>query len=429
MENIIEPDASYEFSQLMCISPSSLGGGNYFIRLLQKSGQRPFYIQPPKCITKQGIQKSGKKMYSDLLFRHEDEPFNEFLESLETFCKKQLFHMREKWFDSSLTEETIEDSFTPIIKLYKSGKYHSVRVQIPTRLGKCSLKIFDEDENEVALEQIRENTSILTILEIQGIRCTARSFQLDMEVKQMMLLKPVDLFETCLFSKKTPVAKKEVVAVAAPSLVINTPPTVEPTEESLDDQVEEENTVAMDPTIPSSTVNDTTVEIVDVESDSDHENEKMNSTEDGDGDNDKNGGEGEGDNVDNNERSEDVEIELNNDSGMNREDEENGENDLPPPITLARTVLDSGIDEVDLDIPVDDNSITLRKRNDVYFEMYKEAKRKARIARDLAITSYLEAKKIRHTYLDPDAFSDDEKEEGILEKEMDSLKSMNSENV
>ena len=49
--------------------------------------------------------------------------------------------------------------------------------------------------------------------------------------------------------------------------------------------------------------------------------------------------------------------------------------------------------------------------------MYKEAKRKAKIARDLAISSYLEAKRIRHNYLanqdvsDEDTSEDDEDED------------------
>jgi choline dehydrogenase-like flavoprotein len=41
----------------------------------------------------------------------------------------------------------------------------------------------------------------------------------------------------------------------------------------------------------------------------------------------------------------------------------------------------------------------IKKRNDLYYEMYREAKRKARLARDLAISTYLEAKRIKTTFL------------------------------
>ena len=392
MDNIVEPTSDYEFSQLMCISPSSLGGGNYFIRLLQKSGQKPLYIQPPKCSTKQGILKSGKKMYTDLLFKHEDEPFHEFLESLETFCKNQLFHYREKWFDSSLTEDVIEESFLPVSKMYKSGKFHCIRAQIPTRLGKSSLKIFDEAEQEVSLESINNTSSILTIVEVQGIRCSARSFQLDLEIKQMMLLKPVDLFETCLFSKKSP---KPSSSMAVSSTVIPTPepePVEKPIMRPTNNEVVVEDASSVDEVnVEQNQKQDTDVDVLDLD------NPETTST------------------IIPNEMEEVEEVkevkeveEMEEEEPMEEPSKQN---------TLA--ILEENVDEVDLTVPDDDNQevFTLKRRNDVYFNMYKEAKRKAKIARDLAISSYLEAKRIRHNYLanqdvsDEDTSEDDEDED------------------
>jgi len=395
MDNIVEPTSDYEFSQLMCISPSSLGGGNYFIRLLQKSGQKPLYIQPPKCSTKQGILKSGKKMYTDLLFKHEDEPFHEFLESLETFCKNQLFHYREKWFDSSLTEDVIEESFLPVSKMYKSGKFHCIRAQIPTRLGKSSLKIFDEAEQEVSLESINNTSSILTIVEVQGIRCSARSFQLDLEIKQMMLLKPVDLFETCLFSKKSP---KPSSSMAVSSTVIPTP---EP--EPLEEPVEE-------PAVIVPTNNEVIVEDA---SSIDDVNVEQNQKQDTDAD---------VLDLDNPETTSTI-IPNEMEEVVEEMEEEEPMEEPPKQNTLA--ILEENVDEVDLTVPDDDNQevFTLKKRNDVYFNMYKEAKRKAKIARDLAISSYLEAKRIRHNYLanqdvsDEDTSDEEEEDEDEDEEE------------
>ena len=383
MDNIVEPTSNYEFSQLMCISPSSLGGGNYFIRLLQKNGQKPLYIQPPKCSTKQGILKSGKKMYTDLLFKHEDEPFHEFLESLETFCKNQLFHYREKWFDSSLTEDVIEESFLPVSKMYKSGKFHCIRAQIPTRLGKSSLKVFDEDEQEVSLESINNTSSILTIVEVQGIRCSARSFQLDLEIKQMMSLKPVDLFETCLFSKKSPKPKQ---STAVSSTVIPTPepePLEEPVEESVIIPTKNEVIVEDASSVDEVNVDQNQKQDTDVDVDVlDLDNPDTSST------------------IISNEMEEVEEVE--------EVEEEEPMEEPPKQNTLA--ILEENVDEVDLTVPDDDNQevFTLKRRNDVYFNMYKEAKRKAKIARDLAISSYLEAKRIRHNYLANQDLSDED---------------------
>ena len=442
MENIVEPNASFEFSQLTCISPSSLGGGNYFIRILQKNGQKPFYIQPPKCTTKQGIVKSGKKMYVDLLFRHEDEPFHEFLEHLETFCKNQLFHYREKWFDSSLTEEVIDESFIPVSKMYKSGKFHSVRSLIPTRLGKSNLKLFDENENEVAFDQIEPNSSsLLTIVEIQGIRCSTRSFQLDLEIKQMMLLKPVDLFETCLFSKtKTSSTVSPPVVASTPIITVehgDRKETLEKNNSSNDvvvedvDIEEEDEVDAMNLAENTSSNDDTDnaivltndvdnsiddAKVIDLNGEMMDDSNKKDTTylstpESIDNDDSKNSGNG---------------IIMNEEEHKEKEIEEEEEEEEEEEKTLA--ILGSDMDEVVLDVPADDHDvIEIKKRNDVYFSMYKDAKRKAKIARDLAISSFLEAKKIRNTYLVDENLSessDDEDHQKSLDKQIKSLKSI-----
>ena len=47
----------------------------------------------------------------------------------------------------------------------------------------------------------------------------------------------------------------------------------------------------------------------------------------------------------------------------------------------------------------DSETIVIKNRNNVYYEMYKEARKKAKIARDLALSTYLEAKRIKNTYM------------------------------
>lgn len=376
MEHIVEPTPDYDFTQLTCISPSSIAGGNYFIRILQNSGQKPLYIQPPKCSTKQGIIKSGKKMYCDLLFKHEDEQFTEFLECLESFCRSKIFQNKDKWFDSDLTEEDIEESFSPTAKLYKSGKLHSVRVNIPIRMGKCSLKVYNEEEQDVEIETVRENIQLMTILEVQGIRCSARNFQIDIEVKQMMTLKPVDLFEKCVFAKPSSLAKKEDVLEK-----VEKAPTEKQDENPVDEVKYEDESV---------------LEETEIEDNDENEEEP----------------------IDLDAMDDEVKKEENGTIETKEEDVSNEENPQEP---LADPIL--GLNEVDLELPNEEGEMKLKKRNDVYYDMYKEAKRKARIARDFAIASYLEAKQIRHNFLEEDEMSEDDDK---MEKELENLEKSNS---
>jgi hypothetical protein len=56
--------------------------------------------------------------------------------------------------------------------------------------------------------------------------------------------------------------------------------------------------------------------------------------------------------------------------------------------------------------------ISLKQPNEVYYEIYRDARKKAKIAKNVAIKAYLEAKRIKNTYLledfDSDVSSEDE---------------------
>jgi hypothetical protein len=83
----------------------------------------------------------------------------------------------------------------------------------------------------------------------------------------------------------------------------------------------------------------------------------------------------------------------------------------PENINLEKTEL---IEEVDLNLEkIEENEpVFLKKRNDVYYEMYREALRKAKLAKEMALANYLEAKRIKNTYMldelnDDSDFEDD----------------------
>jgi len=334
------------------ISPTSISSGNYIIKCFN-TNKTQFYIQSPKCKSKQSFQKAGKKIFCDLVFTYEDESFLKWIEHFESFCQKKIFENRATWFDSDLEIHDIENSFLPSLKSFKSGKQHILRANIPLRLGKSCLKIYNEQEDDVSPESIVENTTIMSILEIQGIKCSSRSFQIEYEVKQMMILNPVDFFEKCVFStnKSKPSSKDE-----HENLGISTIKT------DLEDPIMQESILSeinTDLDLNEDPINDIILEEVVLE-------------------------------------KKDLDI--------------NVENEEPK----------SDFCEIDLEVPKDEEVLQLKNRNEVYFEMYREAKKKARLAREFALSAYLEAKRIKNTYLLDEAFdSDDEPEE---EKSLDNMK-------
>jgi len=83
------------------------------------------------------------------------------------------------------------------------------------------------------------------------------------------------------------------------------------------------------------------------------------------------------------------------------------------------------INNIDLNLDKNDASIKLKKPNQVYFELYKEARNKAKQAKKSAILAYLEAKNIKKTYMieninDSDSDFDAEIDE-VSESELEGL--------
>ena len=366
MEGIYQANLEFNFNQLKLISPTSVTGGNYFIKF--RLNNLPLYIQPPKCVLKNGIQKSGKKLFSDLIFAHENEELIQWMENLEIYCRKQIFENREKWFETELDETDIENFFTSPIKIFKSGKNYVVRTNVPTLLGNCNLKIYNEDEEEVTIDKIKENDSVVTVLEFQGIKCSPRNFQIDIEIKQMMILNSVSIFETCVFM---PNKSNNNNNNNNNNTHIDILPSTDNIETESIQPIIEDNNIQLDSMVSSHGKSEPIKVDTNINVDAPlylEETEKTTPT---------------------------------NTNQPNTNQPNTNQPNTNQPNTNQPNTQYTDMEEIefDLDELPQENSIHLKQRDTVYYDMYKEAKRKAKMARDLAISSYLEAKNIKQTYM------------------------------
>ena len=363
MEGIYETNEKFDFNKLVLLSPVNTTGGGYFIKF--RINDSPLYIQPPKCKTKQGILKSNKKYYCDLMFTNENESFINWMERLENHCRKVIFENRDKWFDIELDEHDIENSFTSPLKLFKSGKYYISRTNVPSTMGICSLKIYNEDEEEI--QEIHENSDVMTILEIQGIKCSTKNFQIELEIKQMMVIESKNLFEKCIFKGKTSGGGGggEIIRKPLEETLSSTTPEFSASDTSAtpDSETPLRLQTISSPLSTSETLSSATPEFV-----------------------------------------EDAESNMKEFSVSTPPHLQNPIKEIDLPNENQESEISEFI--FDLDKVNQTDVVKIKKRNEIYFELYREAKRKAKIARDLALSSYLEAKHIKNTYLLED-FHDD----------------------
>ena len=391
MNDIIEPTIDYDFSNLYLGPPSTVAGGAYFTRIMYNNNKQ-LYIQTPKSLTKQGFVKSGKKIYVDLMFDNNDTVFINWIENLETKCQELIFSKGENWFQTKLDKDDIESAFTSPFKIYKSGKFYLLRVNV-----KPNIKIFNDNANIINLEDITVDKTLISIIEIQGIKFSSRNFQIEIELKQSMVVSPDPFLDACFIKK--PIKKQSLIA--------------EDVEDSNEDNITNtDNLFAAPLTKTASPVEKTfsniEVDIIDIDKKTEA-NTAINSKT----------------TVNISPKNTDIQLgditELDFDLDLNSSDTNDTNDNIileiedlsAEPVKIEDPNL---LKEVDLSPSLENNleSITLKKPNQVYYEIYKKAREKAKEAKKIAILAFLEAKNIKKTYMLDDIDESDEDEDDDL---------------
>jgi len=201
MENIIQPNEQFDFSKLTLAHPTGIQGGAYFTKI--EYNNKPLYIQTNKGLTRNGFVKTGKKYYCDLMFDNNSGQLINWFENLEEKCQKLIYDKSETWFQDALEMTDVESAFNSVIRVYRSGKFYLVRVNVKNSpiSHEPVINIYDENESPLTLKDVTSDTNIISILEIQGIKFTSRNFQIEIEIKQVMVLSSEPIFESCLIKK------------------------------------------------------------------------------------------------------------------------------------------------------------------------------------------------------------------------------------
>lgn len=383
MITIFEPNEDFPFEGVSLKPPvPTSGGGTFFSKYSVGIGREPLYIQTPMCYTKQGFTKAsgGRKISADLVFcNQENQDFIRWMELLVQRTQREILDHSgaaggKVWFENDFSEDDLDDAFIAPMKPYKGGKFQTLKVFANMQAtGEPNLKVYDEHERELEVSAVNENTKILSILEIQGVKCSAKSFQIEVLIKQIMVLnRGADAFNTCLLAPR----RSSVARTTTDSTPAAPPPVLVP-ETELDIHPEIEPSNFFDE--PPAAIATQQTEI---------------------------------------KKEEDVLDEFGDD-----EISKSGptESDTPlltePQIDLASPPSSPTIEEINLDdlVPTEDataSPATLTAPNELYYKMYQEAKQRAREARTAAVQAYLAAREIKNRYGLDDVDDSDLEDEG-----------------
>jgi hypothetical protein len=390
--------------------PSSVQGGSYFTKI--QYAKHPLYMQTPKCVSKQGISTVGKKTYIELVISNEkDGEFISFLENLEKTCIDIIFEKRHLWFTDELEKTDIETAFASIIKSYKNGTSHLLKVNINNTsnhakhgIGIGGLQtcfVFDENNNSLKFDDVKPETPLITIIEFEGIKFTSKSFQFEMNARQMLIIDEKPIFNSCLIKPK----KKD------------------DEQYKFDERTNDKNDVDIkEPTLLSTTIINSIASVAAASQDDNAASEGIKDEMKIEESESEPEPEPEPEPVENKKNEEclgelkivkaaeglEIKTSQTENKKVNQEKIEEHDDELVEVNLELPQELDSGFEK-----------IKLQNANEVYYKMYKEAKEKAKSAKKVAVEAYLAAEEIKFTYnlVDNESDSDDSSNEGESDSE------------
>ena len=427
---LYETNGEYPFEDISLQTPQPLQGGTYLAKVV--NNDESIIFQTPKCKTKKGVHKTGKKTYCDLLFDMEQQEFIEWIYTLEQTIQELIFDKKEYWFvESDLTLDDIEYNWVNTIKKYK--KQHLMRTFLSKSKGYLNgLQVYDHNQNLVDEEKITINSDLICIIEITGLKFSATSFHMEFGIKQIMILENKPKYQSCMIKLKN----KKVHYEDENNLEEENTNNENVDDDKVDDDkvndenVDDEN--VDDENVDADKVNDENVDddkIDDENVDDDkiddekkvemeflkEENEKIDQKNEEKAELNKNN-ELENTTIDEiveTPKEENVEKEpIKEENEKIQESVEKVENAETDETLVKNKILN----EIVLDVPKNEKeTISLRNPNEVYLDIYKAARQKAKEAKREAIKAYLTVKKIKQQYLiDESEISEEESDDDFL---------------
>jgi hypothetical protein len=439
-----EPTRQFDFTQVYLDTPQPVQGGTFFTKLYN-ADKKPLYIQMPKCVSKQGVVTTKRSTYCDLLYEKNDhESLIEWILALEEHCQKNIYEKSDVWFHNDFTLEDIETLMSPVYRLYNAGKKLLVRTYIDVGREKKQQKciVYDEREVQVDMSRITPHTSVIPLIMIEGVKFSSKSFDIVLKLIQVMILDDeIETVQNCLIRRTHSQQSPQPSTIAdqpKETTMVEAEPTI------LDDDTvtnEGDNleilTNAPDQENRENCESEFSQNITMVVSEEENQSEQgvsPNQHEDADKNDEI---KDDKDEIDNHDKNVDENVDKNVneivDKNVNvvenvNENVDENHDDTNMESTTRSSLEEQNIPETlenlelaeiaDDDLKVSEGEpITLRKPNDIYYEIYKSAKQKANDMRRAAVEAYLETKEIKSKYMLQDIDdSDDESLESEFEE-------------
>ena len=198
-----------DFDRLIYKNPIKQRGGYYLTEMFysQEEVNQRIIIQTPKLKLASQPILNDSRSYIDLLFDKDSEDYYNFLSTLDEANIKQAYSNAETWFSQDIPLEVIDEFYNNQIKLHKKNKnIPYTRIKIPVTKGLPICKVYDSSKEELSITDLKEDDTVILIIELNGIRFLKQQFLCDwnlIQLKKCEVNKNNTIFEECIIDDTT----------------------------------------------------------------------------------------------------------------------------------------------------------------------------------------------------------------------------------
>ena len=174
-------------------------GPSYFGSFSYGDSLKPLYIQTPKlkCVTSFSSLKDKKNPFLEVEIPKGSFDMYDLFLSIDDKNIKETLHQSEDWFQKEIPLEAIDDMYKRTTKPFKKDTNPTLKFRLPVIKNEIQCTVYNQQRVFVDLDEIKDDSEIILILHVRGLKFLKHNFYCDCYISQ------IKLFQDTIESKYT----------------------------------------------------------------------------------------------------------------------------------------------------------------------------------------------------------------------------------
>ena len=172
-------------------SPEKIGS-SYYASIGYGENCEPLYIQTPKIKSVYNLEniKGKSNPHIEVEIPNGKYDIYDFFLNVDDQNMKTTFKNSKSWFSKELPLEAIDDMYKRTVQPFKKNQNPKLKFRLPVIKNKIVCNVYNQQRVYVNLEDIKEDSEIILILHIRGLKILKQYFYCDCYVSQIKVFQP-----------------------------------------------------------------------------------------------------------------------------------------------------------------------------------------------------------------------------------------------